>query len=116
MDKLYIGDIPSDYHYARFNNGYIDLYKDSYIPPHTQFNYYRIYTYDNYFCYDVYTGTTGSTGSSISKDIVVTDNIMYRRDMPNILNMTLIFTLSFTFLVNMVTSVFKKGGLLSGLF
>lgn len=26
MDTLYIGDIPQEYHYALFNNGYIDLY------------------------------------------------------------------------------------------
>ena len=25
MDTLYIGDIPSEYHYAVFNNGYIDF-------------------------------------------------------------------------------------------
>ena len=26
MDKLYGGDIPTEYHFARFGNGYIDLY------------------------------------------------------------------------------------------
>lgn len=60
MDTLYTGDIPSNYHYARFNTNYIDLYGSSYIPPNTQFTYYRVYMYDNYFAYDTYTSTTGA--------------------------------------------------------
>lgn len=115
MDKLYIGDIPQSYHYARFNNGYVDLYNSSYIAPNTSFTYYRVYMYDNYFAYDVYTGTTGYNGSTISQNIEVTDNIMYRRDMPSIICMTFIFALCFVLLINIVTSVFRKGGVLGGL-
>lgn len=115
MDKLYTGDIPKEYHYARFNNGYIDLYNTSYIQPNSSFNYYRIYMYDNQFAYDIYSGTTGYTGSTISQNIEVTDNIMYRRDFPSILLCTFIIGLFMIWLFNAITSIINKGGVLGGL-
>lgn len=109
MDKIYVGDIPSDYVYARFNNNYIDLFNSPSINPNTNYDYFRIYLYNNMFAYEHNFGTTGYTGLSISNIVETTDNIMYRRDMPNILVMTTIFVLCFTFLINLVTSFVKKG-------
>lgn len=43
MDTLYIGDIPQEYHFALFNNGYIDLYNTSQLNNGT-YNFYRVYT------------------------------------------------------------------------
>lgn len=115
MDTLYIGDIPSEYHYARFNNGYVDLYNTSYIPPNSSFNYYRVYMYDNQFAYDIYSGTTGYNGSTISQNINVSSNPMYRRDMPSILLCVLIFSVFGIWLFNIITSLIRKGGVLGGL-
>ena len=50
MDRLYIGeDIPLDYHYAVFNNGYIDLYNTNDFRPNQSYTYYRIYLYNDKF-------------------------------------------------------------------
>lgn len=116
MDKLYIGDIPQEYHYAQFNNNYIDLYNTSVINNNTTYTYYRVYMYDNQFMYEKLNTTTGSYYySRTNTDIEVTNDIMYRRDMPNILLMTCIFVLIGVWLINLVTSFVKKGGILGGL-
>ena len=56
MDTLYIGDIPSEYHYALFNNGYIDLYNTPNLSNGT-YDFYRIYTNVNGFYYRQMTQT-----------------------------------------------------------
>ena len=50
MDVLYTGDIPSEYHYAIFNNGYIDLYNSPVLHNDT-YTRYRVYTNVNGFYY-----------------------------------------------------------------
>lgn len=113
MDKLYIGDIPSDYHYAVFSGDYITLYNKSSGNNET-LDYYRIFTNDRGFYY-----TKGTTNfnyyTTYFDDIEVTDNFLYRRDFPDILFCVLVFSLFFIFLINIFTSVFKRGGVLGGL-
>ena len=112
MDTLYIGDIPSNYHYARFGSNYVDLY-DTPTLTGTK-DYYRVYFYENFFCYD-----TGSTNYNYqtyyAKDINVSSNFWYRRDMPYICLETFILCVFFVFVFNIVTSVFRKGGVFGGL-
>lgn len=114
MDKLYIGDIPSSYHFARFGNGYIDLY-DSQVLHNNSYTYYRIYTNNNGFYYSTNSANYSSFVTEYTTPIDVTDNIQYRTDFPNIMIMTLIFVLFGLFLFNIVTSLIRKGGLLGGL-
>ena len=113
MDTLYIGDIPSNYHYARFNNGYIDLFDRSNVSNQT-LNYYRIYTNNNGFFY-----TTGTqqfyNQTTYFQDINVSNDWLYRSDIDKIFTVCFIIFFMFIFLFNIVTSVFKKGGVFGGL-
>lgn len=117
MDKLYIGDIPKEYCYARFNSNYIDLYNTSLLTSGNTYTFYRVYLYENQFMYEQLQTTTGGYYSTQYNTFInVTDDVFYRRDMPSILCMTFIFAIGFVFLINLVTSFVKRGGLLHGLF
>lgn len=113
MDTLYIGDIPPDYHYAVFSNGYITLYNRSSGTNQT-LDYYRIYTNNNGFYYS--TGTTNfNYGTTYFEDINVSNNWMYRSDIDKIFIVCFIIFFMFIFTFNIVTSMFKKGGVFGGL-
>lgn len=75
MDTLYIGDIPSEYHYALFGNGYIDLYNTEVLRNGT-FDYYRIYTNSGGFYYKHDSQYYGLTSNTIATLVGVTDNIV----------------------------------------
>ena len=114
MDKLYIGDIPSSYHYARFGNGYIDLY-DTEVLHNNSYTYYRIYTNNNGFYYSTNNANYNQYITEYAQPIEVTDIVYYRTDFPNIMLMTFILVLFGIFLFNIITSLIHKGGLLGGL-
>lgn len=59
--------------------------------------------------------TNYNYGYLTSAEIEPTHDYIYRRDYPNILNIAFIFTLGFVVLINIITSIIKKGGVLSGL-
>lgn len=113
MDVLYIGDIPQEYHYAVYGSNYIDLYNT----PNLQgnLNFYRVYLYENQFAYEQRSATYNQYNYSTAKNIDVTDNYMFRRDFPSIMFMSTVYIILLVFLFNIITSVFKRGGLLSGL-
>lgn len=113
MDKLYIGDIPKEYCYARFSDGHIDLYKNAELTGVQDF--YRVYLYDNTFQYEHLTTTYTQYNQTIATYVSVTDDWHYRRDMPSIMFMSVVEVCIIVILFNIVTSVFKKGGLLHGL-
>lgn len=116
MDTLYIGDIPSDYHFAEFNNNYIDLYNTDVILPNHSYTYYRVYLYDNSFYYDVNTLQTGSWTNQYNLTYVQTSSsTVYRRDFDSICFITFCFVLLGIFLLNLITSIIRKGGVLGGL-
>lgn len=113
MDKLYIGDIPKEYHFARFNSNYIDLYKNQNLEGYQDF--YRLYLYDNQFMYEHLSTTYSQYNTTSATSIDVSDNWYYRRDMPSIMFMSVVQVCIIVILFNIVTSVFKRGGLLHGL-
>lgn len=113
MDILYIGDIPQDYHYAVYGSNYIDLYNTPSLQGSLDF--YRVYLYENQFAYEHKNTTYTLINSNTAKNIDVTDNYIYRRDFPSIVFMSVVYVILIVFLLNLVTSVFKRGGLLSGL-
>lgn len=112
-DKIYTGDIPSEYCYARFSDGHIDLYKNEHLSGYQDF--YRLYMYNNSFQYEHLSTTYSQYNETIATYVVVTDDYKYRRDMPSIMFMSVVEVCILVILFNIVTSVFKKGGLLHGL-
>lgn len=114
MDKLYIGDIPKEFHFAIYNNNYIDLFNTGTLYNGT-YTYYRIWLYDNQFMYEQGSRTYSNYNTTYAQNISVTDNIRYRRDFPDIVQTIFIYLLLLVFLVNLVTSAVKKGGMLGGL-
>lgn len=115
MDTLYIGDIPSDYHYAIFNNGYIDLYNTNVLHNGT-YTRYRIYTNAGGFFYSVDNVNVGQYTTTYTTNINTSDKPVYRFDFVDIMTMTLIFAVFGVWLFNIITSLIRKGGLLGGLF
>lgn len=113
MDKLYIGDIPKEYCYARFSDNHIDLYKNLELIGVQDF--YRIFMYENSFQYEHLTTTYSQYNQTVASFVDVTDDWHYRRDMPSIMFMGVVEVCILVILFNIVTSVFKKGGLLHGL-
>lgn len=114
MDTLYIGDIPSDYHYATFGNDYITLYN---VPSaHNQtIHYYRVYDYDFGFYYTEGDQTVGQN-YNYYQNINVSDNWLYRSDIDKIFLVLFCIFVMFLFIFNIITSCVKKGGVFGGLF
>lgn len=114
MDKLFTGDIPKNYKYARFNSDYVDLF-DTNVLHNNYYNFYRIY-YTNYgFYYEYLTTSVSQYQTYTLQQLEVTDNVCYRQDFPQICQVTFIIVFFAVFLFNIFTSVIRKGGLLGGL-
>lgn len=113
MDKIYVGDIPQEYHFARFSDNHIDLYKNEHLTGVQDF--YRLYMYDNSFQYEHLTTTYTQYNETIATFVEITNDYKYRRDMPSIMFMSVVEVCILVILFNIVTSVFKKGGLFHGL-
>lgn len=113
-DTLYIGDIPSNYHYCRYGSNYIDLF-DRQTLSNGSYRYYRVYLYDNFFTYDMGTYNVGTYNTVTLSDINVSNDFMYRRDIDSIFVCVMIFCVFFVFLTNIFTSIIKKGGVFGGL-
>lgn len=114
MDTLFIGDIPSDYHYAVIDSDYITLYNQPFASSNQALNYYRIYTKARGFYYSTGVTNFGYIGRDFV-DIKTSNNYIYRNDFADILTIVFIFSVFFIFLVNLFTSIVRRGGALSGL-
>lgn len=116
MDKIYIGDIPDNYQYAQFGSNYIDLYNTSELHANNTYDYYRVYLYDNQFLYTTGFNQRGSySTTAYLQQVPVTNDIRYRRDFNNILVMVFIYLIIGLWLLNLMTSSFRKGGIFHGL-
>lgn len=113
MDILYTGDIPKNFHYAIFNNGYIDLYDTPSFNDRQYYNRYRLFTNCNGFYYNY--SSTYMSSSTQAIDIQVTDQFWYRNDFDSIVLITFAFVIFGLFLFNLMTSCIRKGGVLGGL-
>lgn len=116
MDAVYIGkEIPAEYHFALYGNGYIDLYNTSELRNGT-FTFYRIYKNMGGKFYYVKSERRYSLSSDTTASLVgVSDKWYNRDDSFSILFFFLCISVFTIFIVNIFTSVFKKGGLLGGL-
>lgn len=114
MDVLYTGSIPKEYHYAVWSADFVTLYNR----PNAQnitLPYYRIYFNAPGFYYSEGSTTFSLVNNTTFQNIEVTDKWYYRKDNLNILMFFIAITITTLWFVNLFTSIFKKGGLLSGL-
>lgn len=114
MDKLYVGDIPQNFHYAVFSDNHIDLY-DSPVLHNNTYNYYRIYKNLKGFYYTENQQVVGNYTTTYTTDISITDNVCYRDDFSSICSTTFLIAFFGIFLLNIITSIVRKGGILGGL-
>lgn len=115
MDVLYIGSIPSQYHYAVWSSDYVTLF-DRPTAQNITLSYYRIYFNAPGFYYSQGSQTFSQYQMTSFQDIEVTDKWYYRKDSLTILCFTVCVAVCLLWFVNLFTSIFKKGGLLGGLF
>lgn len=116
MDKIYIGEINSNYKYAQFGSNYIDLYNTSVLRANNTYEYYRVYFYDNTFVYTSGTNQRGSYSNDVYlQEVPVTNDLRYRRDFPMVILTIFIYLIIAIWLLNLITSGFRKGGVLHGL-
>lgn len=118
MSKFYIPDgIGNDYKYIVPSSNYYDLYNTNYLEPNQSYTYYRFY---NNLDSDLYISMTRTTsqynyGYIDTIQIEPDSSYIYRKDYPQILTIVFILTIGFVFLINLLTSCFKKGGVFNGL-
>lgn len=112
-DVFYTADIPSDYKYADFHEYYVDFYNTR-SPRNGNYTYYRFY-------FNVSPGTYiqgerefGNYNSYYFEEYPTSSDWWTRSDVDSILVVVLILSLFFVFLVNFVTSITHKGGVLGG--
>ena len=119
MDKIYVGDdIPLDFNYLSFDkNGNMILTRDqSYNAgvPHDRYIIFK--NPQNKFIY-TYSTHTNMDSNYVAETYVELSNKWYDRpDMLNILCLFCCVAVLTLWLTNLFTSIFKKGGILSGLF
>lgn len=115
MDELYVGDIPLDFQYAVFSNGYITLYNQPSARGET-LPYYRIYTNNNGFYYSTGETQFSSYSTTTFQPVNVTNSFWYRWDISGILVCTFVIAIFYFWIINLFTSIIRRGGILGGLF
>lgn len=122
MDKLFVPNyIDLDYKFAVFkDNGNIELYqRENYTEPGL-YRYWVLYANSQNKIitdsYGFYVNEGENKPIHYAHDIEVSHKWYDRPDSINILTFTLVISVVTIWIVNLFTSVFKKGGLLSGLF
>lgn len=113
IDKIYIADVPTDYHFIRYNGDTYDLFATD--NPNGSTTFYRFYPKIGV---GVYTEVTTDIASNISDDLLdvqVSNSFLSRPDSSNILTTFLIICIFCCIIFNIFTSCVKRGGVLSGL-
>ena len=118
MKVFYIPkEITSDFKYIVPSNDYYDLYNTNILCAGQTYTYYRFY-YD--LEQDIY--TTNQRQQSQYNDswlncveIQPSSEYIYRKDYPDILFCSATLIIGIVILLNIITSLIKKGGIFSGL-
>lgn len=103
--------ITGDYKYIVPSNDYYDLYNTDYLQPNSSYNYYRFYNNLDQDMPILLNRTTSqyNYGSLTCVEITPQSSYIYRKDYPQIVSVVFILTLSFIILLNIMTSIIKKG-------
>lgn len=119
MDSLYIGDIPlENKFFSRDDEGNILLFVSPFDKPtDTDIKVYRLFNLqDGKLIYDTLTSDVATLLTRNVYEISVTNKWYDRGDSLTILSFTCCIAVCILFITNIFTSIFKKGGLLGGLF
>lgn len=118
-NNFYIPEgIADGYKYLVPSNDYYDIYNTNYLEPNESYTYYRFYNNIDSDLYSIQTRTTNQYNYGYltnSIEIQPQHSYIYRKDYPQILTCVFILTLGFVVLLNVLTSIIKKGGILGGL-
>lgn len=116
MTYFYLpNDIAEDYKYLVPSGDYYDLYDTDTLSANTNYRFYRFYksvAQDYYLTEDI-TPTNSVDLDCI--EIMPTHDYVYRNDYKDIVNIVFVYVIGFIFLLNIFTSIIKKGGVLGGL-
>lgn len=118
MKDFYIPEgITDDFCYVVPGNGYYDLYNTNYLNSNQTYTYYRFYNSVDNDMYQTLTRTTGSYyGQELNAiQIEPKHNYIYRNDYKDIVVTSAVLIIGLVVLLNIITSMIKKGGVLSGL-
>ena len=116
--NLYVPEgIGDNFKYVVPSNNYFDLYDVDYLQPNETYVFYRHYDNmdEDLFIQMTRTTTNYNYGYLSCAEVSLNHDYIYRKDYPQILQCVFIFTLGFVLLINIITSIIKKGGILSGL-
>lgn len=115
-DKIYVpGGIPSNYKYGQISSNYIDLYPKSFFQNETT-DYYRIYYGYSSGLYEHLERSFNGYNPTSYNELPVSYSVFDRPDFISIISITLMLTFCGIWLLNLITSFVRKGGLLGGLF
>lgn len=92
------------------------MYNTDFLNSNSNYTFYRFYNSVDVDMYQVMTRDTGYYGGTLNAiQIQPQHNYIYRNDYDKILSSSFILIIGFVILVNIMTSIIKKGGVLSGL-
>lgn len=116
--KFFIPEgITADYKYLVPSGDYYDLYNTNYLNANSTYTYYRFYNSIDQSMYTTNERTTSNYnyGYLNSIEIEPDNSYIYRKDYPQIVSTVFMLTIGLVVLVNIFTSLIKKGGVFSGL-
>lgn len=115
-DKVFISDIPKDFNFLMITTTGYKLYNTDTFEEGEVYEYYEFFTSISGNTYvHGYDNPSNFSQHTEVYQVEVTDDVFYRADIHDILNTTFIFILGFIFLINLITCMIKRNGLLGGL-
>lgn len=115
-DKIYIGDeIPDGYIYGNITDTYIELFNKPTFQNETVKCYRIYYRYSDNLVVET-ERTFSNYNSTTYPEVPVSRDVFDRPHFANIVVIVFCLSLFGVWLLNLVTSIIKRGGLLGGLF
>lgn len=109
-DIIYVKNIPLNYNYAVFGNGYVDLYNSNYVGSNSNYDYYRVWFYSNTFQSIHYSSYSYSSFNVNATQIRTTNNFLYRQDISSIFLVSFFVIVAIYKLMMVIFKNFIKGG------
>lgn len=115
-DKIFSSDVPKDFNFLLITTTGYKLYNTDNFEEGGTYEYYEFFTSlsSNTYVHGWDNPTNFSQLVEVHQ-VEVTDDVFYRSDIHDIIGTTFIFALGFIFLINIITSIVRRNGLLGGL-